>query len=115
MNEKWEEAKEIVGKMTFPDENSLNWQEIKELVGRHRLGKKHHPLKGFRMVLPPVLDYELQARISRCEECGKIRNKYFVLYNPEDNVVFIDWRYRAKWEEGKELKEKVKKLFFPEN
>jgi len=101
----WDKAKEVVGAMIFPEEDVLNWKKIDGGRNQHSKGKKSHMLTEFEMDLPEVNGYKLKAQMNRCDECDKVRNKYLILFDTETNTVFVDYKYRAKWNERSTVSE----------
>ena len=98
----WEEAKKELDNMALPPQDSLNWKELKEYAS-HQEKKQKHELKTFIQYLN-ILGYSGEARISRCDECAKVRNASLRLFNNDKNECHEKWFvYHGKNVEGKDV------------
>ena len=83
---KWEETKMLAKNLVIPDEEGiLINKDEKHLSGKNNI----HQLTSYELDLDKINGYDVRVVYSVCNTCKMIWNKRIVVFNNDDNFVYV--------------------------
>ncbi len=78
----WEQAKQYVDKMEYPDFKLFELEKTDEF---HLSGKSHHQLNHYSLKDKHILGFLADLEYAKCPECNEVRWQRAAIFNYETN------------------------------